>query len=65
MYIAGGDYNKSFGRQISLVENCGLRRVGTLPYDFNGGSCNNFITQDGTEEALLCFGYTNKTSCIR
>ena len=51
----GGD--GSYNNQISVVESCRLRRVGTLPMEFRVGGCNTFQTIDGNDEALLCFGY--------
>ena len=64
MLIFGGGYN-SYKTQISTVESCRLRRLGTLPMDFNWGGCNTFETSDGTEEALLCFDYYGRKQCHR
>merc|ERR1711990_5666 len=38
-YLFGGRFHK---RQISKVDNCGLRHVGSLNFDFNTGSCGSF-----------------------
>ena len=63
MTIFGGasDYND----QISLVEDCGLTRVGTLPMKFTGGSCTNYKSNNGEIRTLLCFGLTAKSNCHR
>ena len=54
LYIFGGFYES---RQISKIEpNCKLRRVGTLPFDFVGGTCNSF-----DNKVLLCFPLQRKT----
>ena len=37
-YIFGGFYEKT---QISVVNNCKLTRVGTLPFELHYGTCTN------------------------
>ena len=54
-----------YSRQISIVESCRLRRFGQLPYAFDSGACNNFKNKFGKDEALLCFGYPNKSACLK
>ena len=48
LFIFGGFYEK---RQISRIEpDCKMRRIGSLPFDFEGGTCNAFSTK-----LILCF----------
>ena len=56
--IFGGYYSsyKQFHNQISLVKDCGLTRIGTLPFAFDSGACNTYQNSDGISKALLCFG---------
>ena len=65
MYIFGGRSDKDYSDQISLVEDCGLTRVGTLPIKFSYGSCNTFQTSNGESHTLLCFGLYGKSECHR
>jgi len=62
MFIIGG--TGDYIRQISIVESCQLRNVGTLPYDFHDGACNNFRNSIGDEEAMLCFAQTSMNGCL-
>ena len=62
MMIFGGRENQPVHTQISIVESCGLRRLGTLPMIFIQGACNIFQTSGGNEEVLLCFGYSKDGS---
>ena len=48
-YVFGGDDRE---RQVSIVNNCGLERKGTLSFDFYGGAC----TVLNTQTIVLCFG---------
>ena len=48
MYVFGGSNLK---RQISTVDGCGLKRIGSLNFDFERGACT---TVQGTG-TLLCF----------
>ena len=50
--IFGGKVNK---RQILQVDECGLTKLGNLPFDHNQGAC-------GSTEAvvILCFNYDNR-----
>ena len=38
-YLFGGVAQK---RQLSQIKNCGLQRIGDLPFDFMLGSCSNY-----------------------
>ena len=66
MIFGGVDFDTTTGieSQISIVESCGLRRVGTLPMVFTFGACNTFIATGGNEEVLLCFNNQDKL-CYR
>ena len=55
MMVFGG-VAKPIDNQISVIENCGLRRIGDLPMHFDWGGCNVYQTPEGTQETLLCFG---------
>ena len=48
MYVFGG---WTYMRQISLVDQCHLKRVGTLPFLLARGACTNFRN----DEIFLCF----------
>jgi len=65
MFIVGGDYSTSHSRQIAIVEECALRRVGTLPHVFPYGACNNYINHHGNQQSLLCFDVFVRDRCIR
>lgn len=61
MYIYGSTNSYgSYHKQISSVTNCGLKRVGTLPFSLENGSC--FSTN---EHILLCFGLDDTQQCYR
>ena len=62
MFVFGGWDEK---RQISKVENCTLKRIGTLPMDFRSGACNTYQGRKGEWHVLLCFGIDDKTGCHR
>ena len=54
MMYFGGSSDPS---QVSEVENCKIRRKGTLPFDFIGGSCNTFNEPESNRPQMyLCFG---------
>ena len=63
--IFGGYSRSPFTNQISLVEDCRLTRIGSLPFGFSGGACNTYQNSDGRSEALLCFGLEGKSKCHR
>ena len=58
MYIVGGFESYAYRSQISIVEDCGLHRVGTLPLRFQYGACNTF-----SDIALLCFSSSGMNEC--
>ena len=64
MFVFGG-YNGDKRRQISKVENCSLKRIGTLPMDFADGTCNTYQTENGEWQILLCFGEYDESGCHR
>ena len=53
-------YNINYKYQISSVTNCGLKRIGTLPFSMYRGTCftNN-------EHIVLCFDYDDDKQCYR
>lgn len=59
MIVYGG---RSYKRQIAEVKDCGLDRIGDLPFDFIWGAC----TVGPEDKIFLCFsstqtGYFNQT----
>ena len=65
MMIFGGDEDFPYSNQISIVESCTLRRLGSLPMDFEFGACNTFQNPVGVEETLLCFSTFGQAACHR
>ena len=63
MTIVGG--SSSYAQQISVVESCGLRRIGDLPSDFNGGACNTYRPYSDKDHAMLCFSASSTNGCLR
>ena len=59
MFVFGGSYYGEV-KQISKVENCALRRIGTLPMRFESGACNTYQSH-----VLLCFNAYDETVCDR
>ena len=57
-YIFGGDSEKT---QISVVDDCKLTRVGTLPFALKFGACTNVNDQ----EFYLCFDLNNPCKCYK
>ena len=51
MIVFGG---RSYKRQIAEVKDCGLDRIGDLPFDFNWGAC----TVGPEDQVFLCFSLT-------
>jgi len=65
MLIIGGrgtDEQRS-AKQISVLDSCRLRRIGTLPIFFEAGACNTFTTDSGSDETLLCFYMGAEKEC--
>ena len=52
-----------FQRQVSLVGDCNLRLVGTMPFDLYEGTANIFNEFNGSETAILCFDRDSPTNC--
>ena len=53
-------------KQISVIENCSLKRKGTLLFDFKLGSCTTLpgVESEFFEESVfLCFGSDFKDTC--
>ena len=65
MLIFGGDYERPYGNQISVLEDCRLKRIGSLPTAFIIGACNTYQRSDGISETLLCFGLYRESECQR
>ena len=57
-YVFGGSFEKT---QISVVDDCKLTRVGTLPFNLNKGACTNVNDQ----EFYLCFDANNPYKCYK
>ena len=57
-YIFGGHSEKT---QISMVDDCTLTRVGTLPFELYQGACTNVNNQ----EFYLCFDQNNPYKCYK
>ena len=55
-YIFGGIKKKN---QISQVDGCRLRRIGSLSFDLIAGGCANA----NDEEVYLCFGWYETKKC--
>ena len=47
--------------KVSRIENCGIKRLGDLPFDYYFGSCNTFLKPIPT--VLLCFYYEGPKVC--
>ena len=63
MFVFGGYFSYDYKDQISIVEDCRLRRVGTLPMRFQEGACNSFTTGEGKQVSMLCFGEDDPSAC--
>ena len=64
MMIFGGRYSP-YDNQISVVEDCRLTRIGSLPIKFDIGACNTYHRSDGFSETLLCFAESGTSNCHR
>jgi len=58
MTIFGG--SSGYRRQISIVDDCNLKSIGTLPFNFELGACN---IRSGEEVTYLCFAEGNYKNC--
>ena len=63
MIFGGGDY--TYWTQISLIKDCQMTRIGSLPDSFYFGACNTFQNSDGINATLLCFADSGKSNCQR
>jgi len=61
MWIFGGSF--SYKRQLASVGKCGLKSVGTLPFDLYYGAANTVDGFNGAQSALLCFDFFSPTVC--
>ena len=53
-----------FSFQISVVSECGVSRLGDLPFNFDSGSCGTFIV-NGKPLIFLCFSFDWKCGVCR
>ena len=58
MYIFGGQGSPN---QISMIEDCGIKRTGVLPMGFYYGQCNTYVFADSSA-TLLCFEWPGTSS---
>ena len=66
-YIFGGgenyhqdqEWTEDMSRQILKVDGCGLRKIGSLPFEHNRGGC----AAVGDDKIYLCFGDWESESC--
>lgn len=56
MYILGSEDEK---KQIAVVDDCALKRVGDLPFRFMSGSCTNMYD----EQIVMCFDAYAPETC--
>ena len=56
MYILGSEDEK---KQIAIVDDCTLKRVGDLPFRFMSGSCTNMYN----EKIVMCFDAYDQQQC--
>ena len=60
-YIYGAEIHK---RQVIQLVDCGLKSIGTLPFDHYYGACGSqALSYSGTHVILLCFDYTDVKQC--
>ena len=57
-YVFGGNSKKT---QVSMVNNCKLTRIGTLPFEMYEGACTNV----NDTEIYLCFDANNPDKCYK
>ena len=65
MFVFGGTSGSDYENQISIVEDCRLRRIGSLPMRLYWGACNSFTTNNDNQISLLCFDYNDRKACHR
>ena len=60
-YIYGAEIHK---RQVIQLVDCGLKSIGTLPFDHYYGACGSqTLAYSGAHVILLCFDYTDVKQC--
>ena len=57
-YVFGGE---TFQRQISRIDNCALKSVGQLPFNFEAGACTNVVDT----KIYLCFDSEDNKRCFQ
>ena len=60
----GGADNSGFTKQISKINDCRLKRVGDLPFDFTYGACGTYDVSS-EERVMLCFDMNEQRKCRR
>ena len=68
-YVFGGEVKApypeyDFTRQISKVNDCRLKRVGDLPFEFVYGACGTFDVSS-EQRVMLCFDMGEQRKCRR
>jgi len=66
-YVFGGNQRTpytSFTKQISKINDCRLKRVGDLPFDFEYGACGTYEVSS-EERVMLCFDMNEQRKCRR
>ena len=60
MYLFGG-YTRQYinKRQILMIDDCELKKVGDLPFNFTYGAC----AQRQNKQVFLCFHRTSRREC--
>ena len=54
-----------FHIKISKIIDCGLKRIGELPHEFEFGACGTFEFSSGDERVMFCFPWTRENKCFR
>ena len=60
----GGADNSGFTKQISKINDCRLKRVGDLSFDFTYGACGTYDVSS-EERVMLCFDMNEQRKCRR
>ena len=58
-YVFGGPTEVK--RQFSVIEDCSIKRKGSLPFDMTDATCQNYSLP--SDIILLCFSKQNKDKC--
>ena len=51
--------------KIQEIDDCSLKRLGSLDFDMETGTCGVFNLEGVNDELLLCFSGTSDKKCIR